>query len=140
MSTAPKTKIEAVEIGADSKLLDGWALATLADVCDVNPPKPTADLLPVDDPVSFVPMPAVDADLGAITGAETRPFSRVRKGFTAFANNDVIMAKITPCMENGKAAVARDLRNGVGFGSTEFHVLRSTGLVLPEYIYYFIRQ
>ncbi len=85
-------------------------------------------------------MPAVDANLGAIRDAGARPYATVRKGFTAFANNDVIMAKITPCMENGKAALTRDLQNGIGFGSTEFHVLRSMGAVLPEYIYYFIRQ
>jgi type I restriction enzyme, S subunit len=138
MSPAPKAKIEEVETGTDAP--EGWALATLADVCNVNPPRPNSDALPADAPVSFVPMPAVDAGLGAITGAKIRPFSRVRKGFTAFANNDVIIAKITPCMENGKAAVARDLPNGVGFGSTEFHVLRSTGSVLPNYIYHFIRQ
>ncbi len=82
----------------------------------------------------------VDADLGAITKAGIRPFSKVRKGYTAFTDGDVIMAKITPCMENGKAAVARDLENGLGFGSTEFHVIRSNGAVLPDYVYYFIRQ
>src|SRR5207302_10765392 len=78
--------------------------------------------------------------LGAIRDAGVRSYAMVRKGFTAFANNDVIMAKITPCMENGKAALARGLQNGIGFGSTEFHVLRSMGAVLPDYIYYFIRQ
>src|SRR5437016_131752 len=118
MSIAPKTKIEAVEIGADSKLLDGWAETTLANICKVNPPKPPADALPPDSAVSFVPMPAVDADLGAIRDAGVRSYAMVRKGFTAFANNDVIMAKITPCMENGKAALARGLQNGIGFGST----------------------
>jgi type I restriction enzyme S subunit len=139
MSTAPKTKIE-VETAAHSELPEGWGLPTLADVCDINPPKPAADALPTDAPVSFVPMPALNADLGAITRAEIRPFSKVRKGFTAFANNDVIMAKITPCMENGKAALAQDLQNNLGFGSTEFHVLRSMGAALPQYIYHFIRQ
>jgi type I restriction enzyme S subunit len=85
-------------------------------------------------------MPAVDATEGAITKPQTRRFSEVRKGFTSFREDDVIMAKITPCMENGKAAIARHLINGQGFGSTEFHVFRSTGAVLPEFIYHFIRQ
>jgi type I restriction enzyme, S subunit len=85
-------------------------------------------------------MPAVDADSGAITQSVDRPYTEVSKGFTAFRDGDVIMAKITPCMENGKAAIARCLTSGLGFGSTEFHVLRPMERVLAEYVYYFIRQ
>ena len=85
-------------------------------------------------------MPAVDADARAITKPQVRPFVEVRKGFTSFRDNDVIVAKITPCFENGKAAICRGLMNGLGFGSTEFHVLRSTGAALPEYVYYFTDQ
>lgn len=139
MSTAPKTKVEA-EADADFELPEGWATVGLTGVCELNPPKPPADALSPNTPVSFVPMPAVDAELGAITRPEARPFAAVRKGYTAFCENDVIMAKITPCMENGKAAIAHGLQNGYGFGSTEFHVLRSNGAVLPAYLYHFIRQ
>ena len=78
--------------------------------------------------------------MGTITKPQERRFSEVCKGFTCFRDDDVIMAKITPCMENGKAAIARGLTNGLGFGSTEFHVLRSLGAVLPEYVYFLIRQ
>lgn len=85
-------------------------------------------------------MSAVDADRGAIQAPEERPYAKVQTGFTAFAEDDVIMAKITPCMENGKAVVARGLKNGLGFGSTEFHVFRSIGVSIPEYIFHFIRQ
>jgi type I restriction enzyme, S subunit len=85
-------------------------------------------------------MPAVDAEKGAITKPEARPFGKVRKGYTSFREDDVIMAKITPCMENGKAAIARALHNGLGFGSTEFHVFRSNGAILPDFLYHFIRQ
>lgn len=118
----------------------GWAGASLSQVCEINPAKPSSDDLKPNELVTFVPMPAVDADAGAITSPQERRFSDVRKGFTAFRNRDVIMAKITPCMENGKAAIASGLTNGLGFGSTEFHVLRSTGAVLPEFVYFFIRQ
>ena len=107
-------------------LPEGWEVVTLPDVCEINPPKPPPHVLPPDAPVTFVPMPAVDAEQGTITRLESRPFGKVRKGYTSFRENDVIMAKITPCMENGKAAIARGLQNGFGFGSTEFHVLRST--------------
>lgn len=85
-------------------------------------------------------MPAVDAESGTILTPEIREFPAVRKGYTSFVDGDVIVAKITPCMENGKAAVARGLMNGVGFGSTEFHVLRSNSAVLPEFVFHFVRQ
>lgn len=117
-----------------------WTTAKLGEVCHVNPSKPKRGTVEPDLPVSFVPMPAVDADLGAITQPVDRPYADVAKGFTAFRDGDVIMAKITPCMENGKAAISRGLTNGLGFGSTEFHVLRPTDRVLAEYVYYFIRQ
>ncbi len=119
---------------------DVWAISTLGKVCEINPPKPKRGTVADTLPVTFVPMPAVDADSGTIKSPLTRPYTDVAKGFTAFRDEDVIMAKITPCMENGKAAIARGLSNGLGFGSTEFHVLRSRGDVLPEFIYYFIRQ
>jgi type I restriction enzyme S subunit len=91
------------------ELPEGWAWAQIPDACELNPPKPKSEAYPADTPVTFVPMPAVDADLGAITAGEIRTFAKVRAGFTAFRDLDVIMAKITPCMENGKAAVARRL-------------------------------
>lgn len=123
-----------------NRLPEGWAPAIFRDVCGINPSKPPADALAPAAPVSFVPMAAVDADSGAITHVQSRPFSEVRKGYTSFRDGDVILAKITPCMENGKAAIARGLQNRLGFGSTEFHVLRPSGAVLPEYVYYFVRQ
>jgi type I restriction enzyme S subunit len=123
-----------------NKVPEGWAEASLAEICQLNPPKPSADFLPPDAKVTFAPMPSLDADSGALTAPEIRPFAKVRIGHPSFRDGDVIMAKITPCMENGKAAVLRGLKNGIGFGSTEFHVLRPTVAVLAEYVYYFIRQ
>jgi type I restriction enzyme S subunit len=121
-------------------LSEGWIRVPISAVADINPPKPPKDELPPDTPVTFVPMPAVDADKGAIISPEQRPFGIIRKGYTSFRENDIIFAKITPCMENGKAAIARNLANGLGFGSTEFHVLRSNGTIIPEYLFYFMRQ
>ena len=123
-----------------NELPEGWVLATIQGVCEVNPGKPPKDALAPEAQVTFVPMSAVDAACGSITAPEQRCYAKVRTGFTSFREHDVLMAKITPCMENGKAAVARGLVNGLGFGSTEFHVLRSTGAVLPELVYHFIRQ
>ena len=91
-------------------------------------------------PVSFVPMSAVDECLGVIGISEERPLAEVSKGYTAFEDGDVLFAKITPCMENGKVALARNLTNGIGRGSTEFYILRPSHRVLGEYIYHFVRQ
>lgn len=122
------------------ELPEGWVAARLVDVFFLNPPKPKAGDYAENLPVSFVPMPAVDAVTGSILSPVVRNFSEVRKGFTSFKDEDLIIAKITPCMENGKAAIARGLMNGRGFGSTEFHVLRSKGVVLSEYLFHFVRQ
>lgn len=122
------------------ELPEGWEARPLPELAEINPRKPPADARPSGTVVSFVPMPAVDADRGAIEGATERPFGEVRKSYTAFADEDVLLAKITPCFENGKAAVARGLKNGLGFGSSEFFVLRSFGSVLPEYLFHYVRQ
>lgn len=122
------------------KLPETWVQARLTDVCELNP-RLLADQRPEDDTtVTFVPMSAVDEHRGVIDKAEIRMFAEVAKGYTSFRDHDVLFAKVTPCMENGKAAIARNLSNGLGFGSTEFHVLRSNNVVLPEYIFSFIRQ
>jgi type I restriction enzyme S subunit len=122
------------------ELPEGWCRAPISTAFDLNPAKPRSDEYANSLSVTFVPMPAVDADAGAITKPSIRPFAEVRKGFTSFRDHDVIVAKITPCFENGKAAICRSLTNGLGFGSTEFHVLRPIGVVLPDYIYHFVRQ
>jgi type I restriction enzyme, S subunit len=122
--------------------MNGWPTLRLADVAELNPSRPR-QLLNLDHSceVTFVPMPAVNQHKGVIAGAQTRPFGEVKKGFTYFADGDVIFAKITPCMQNGKSAVASGLMNGLGFGSTEFHVIRpNVDKLLPEWIWHFVRQ
>ena len=114
-----------------------WAVAQLADLAEINP-KLDKTLFRDDLEVSFVPMPAVEAGSGQIDVSEVRKFSEVKKGYTPFAERDVLFAKITPCMENGKMAVVPALRNNLGFGSTEFHVIRPLRDVDPRYLYYFV--
>ncbi len=116
-----------------------WGVAKIDDVCQVNPRRSSSTLV---DPeiVSFVPMAAVDAEQGTISGAVDRPVQVVLKGYTRFEDGDVLFAKITPCMENGKAAIASGLLGGVGYGSTEFHVLRPGPQVIAEWVFHFIRQ
>lgn len=116
--------------GQDDK---GWGLTTLGKCCELNP----RSSLNIDDDkeVSFVPMPAV-SEHGQIDTKEHKLYREVKTGYTHFEENDVLFAKITPCMENGKGAVAKDLINGVGAGSTEFHVLRPIpGKSNPYWLY-----
>ena len=109
----------------------------ILDAAQVNPRRDSGiRSLDADLVVSFVPMAAVDEETGTIADALTRPLGDVRKGFTPFLQDDVIFAKITPCMQNGKSAVVDSLVNGLGFGSTEFHVLRPGPEVLPEWLWY----
>lgn len=111
----------------------GWGLTTLGECCELNPRKPKDMNTNID--YSFVAMPSVSED-GRIDSSIERPYSEVCKGFTYFGENDVLFAKITPCMENGKGGVAKKLKNGAGFGSTEFHVLRPIkGISDPYWIY-----
>lgn len=111
------------------KLPETWVHARLTDVCELNP-RLAADERPDDDlDVTFVPMAAVDEHRGVIAKPEIRKYREVAKGYTAFSEGDVLFAKVRPCMENGKAAVARNLVNGLGFGSSKFHVLKY--VVLP---------
>lgn len=121
-----------------SELPQGWVNAALDDIAIVNPCR--IEGLVADTSVSFVPMPAVSDVDGEIVNPTVRPFAEVSKGYTQFQEGDVIFAKITPCMENGKIAVARTLENGVACGSTEFHVVRPLGQNSPDYIWRFLRQ
>jgi type I restriction enzyme S subunit len=117
-----------------------WATKPLGEVCSINPKLSVSEAPDADVAVTFIPMAAVDEVRGVIADPQRRHYSEVAKGYTPFRDNDVLFAKITPCMQNGKAAIARNLCNGLGFGSTEFHVLRSTASVLPEWVFAFIRQ
>lgn len=114
--------------------------ARLIDISDINPRLANASSLSLDSTTSFVPMAAVSEKSGSIVIEEERPLSEVMKGFTYFQNDDVLVAKITPCFENGKIAHAK-IKNTLGFGSTEFHVVRANSNLLDSrYLYYFLRQ
>ena len=118
-----------------------WQTKKLGEVCDIKPPKKEArDRLNGDDLVSFVPM----EDLGILTknfiATKERPLKEVSGSYTYFSDNDVLLAKITPCFENGKIGIARNLKNGIGFGSSEYIVFRSRGELIPDYLYYYLAR
>jgi type I restriction enzyme M protein len=116
-----------------------YEVVRIVDVCDVNPRKSELDELPATTRVSFVPMKDLAEDSSDFTPQEERSLDEVRQGaYTFFRDGDVLVAKVTPCFENGKAGVARKLLNGIGFGSSEYYVLRPSERLLPELLYHYI--
>jgi type I restriction enzyme S subunit len=118
-----------------------WQTRKLADVCEIKPPKVEARRRLADtDSVSFVPMEDLGIDQKFLVPTQTRPLTDVAGSYTYFADGDVLLAKITPCFENGKLGIAADLTNGIGFGSSEYIVFRPDASVDKEWLYYFLAQ
>ena len=116
-----------------------WETVRLGDICELNPRKSEVKYFEGD--VSFVPMAMISETDMYFSVQEQKPLKEVYTGYTYFRNDDVLLAKVTPCFENGKSGLAKNLENGIGFGSREFFVLRANSdRVLPEYIYYIINS
>jgi len=111
----------------------------LKEVATINPRRPSIER-DNDVMTSFVPMDNVDEVTGAVATLSCEPFSKIKKGYTYFEEGDVIFAKITPCMQNGKHAVLSGLIGGFGFGSTEFHVIRPGEEITSQWIHLFLRR
>ncbi len=107
----------------------------IGDVCTINPRKSEVADKPPETLVSFVPMATLNEHRITFTPEETKPLSEVGASYTYFADGDVLLAKVTPCFENGKAGIAQGLSNGIGFGSSEFYVLRPRDEVHAEWVY-----
>lgn len=120
------------------KLLpESWARVSLAEVVAVNPKH--KDL--VDQVAGFVPMKLAPKDFNGTLHYEERQWDKIKKGYTHFATGDVIFAKVTPCFENGKAAIVKNIPNGIGAGSTEFYVLRpANNDISVDYIFSVIKS
>ncbi len=116
-----------------------WDTVRLKLLCEINPGKFGLSNAPADMEVSFLPMENIGEN-GELDLSEVRELDAVGNGYTHFRDDDVIIAKITPCFENGKGALVRGLVNGVGFGTTELYVLRVRKQVIPEFIYYLTRS
>ena len=112
---------------------DDWEVGPISDIAAINPSNNTKGI-EENRLVSFLPMENVSED-GKIVSLDTRRFGEVKTGYTHFIEGDILFAKITPCMENGKGAIAENLCNGIGFGSTEFHVLRPLQRTSRDFIY-----
>jgi type I restriction enzyme S subunit len=112
-----------------------WDVKRSRFVSLINVPAPLLRRLSDDDEVSFVPMDAV-GEWGGLRLEETKPICNIGAGYTEFQDGDVIIAKITPCFENGKGAIALGLVNGVAFGTTELHVVRAGKHINNIFLFY----
>lgn len=123
------------------KISSKYEIVKFEDVCvDINPHRSELRSLDANTVVSFVDMASLDT-MGFIKAQEQRKLSDViRGGYTYFRENDIIIAKITPCMENGKCAIAKGLSNGIGFGSSEYHVFRTNNKVITEYAFIYLNR
>lgn len=111
---------------------DNWEVKKLGDLFE---PKVSKPILKKDDIVVFLGMEDVSGD-GKIINQNLIQYSNIKKGLTFFKKNDVLVAKITPCFENGKGACLDTLKTEYGFGSTEFHVLTASSCSVPRFIFY----
>jgi type I restriction enzyme, S subunit len=135
-----KAQIEALDQLTQSVFLEMFGnlkgeKVPLSELCYINPSKKEIENIDKEIPVTFLPMANVSEN-GELDLSESRLIKEVFDGFTYFREGDVLFAKITPCMENGKGAIARNLINNIGFGSTEFHVLRPKENVNSTWLYY----
>lgn len=116
-------------------LPENWCLAKVKDVFVINPRNKAED----NTIAGFIPMTLIDDGYSNTFSYEKREWGSIKTGFTHFADGDVAVAKISPCLENRKSIVLRDLPNGIGAGTTELHVFRSS-VVVPEYALYFFKS
>ena len=112
-----------------------WPLYALHEIATLNPSRSN---IPEHTLVSFIPMDAVSTD-GQILYQKSGSYASFKKGFTPFIEGDILFAKITPCMENGKGCIATQLQNRIGFGSTEFHVVRPNSSVNTKFLFFILQ-
>ena len=114
-----------------------WKIAQIKRISALNPRKSTLSE-EKDSLCTFLPMEKLRTN--AVTLDETRPIHEVYGGYSYFCDGDILIAKVTPCFENGNIAVANGLVNGIGFGSTEINVLRVNGKGHNRFLYYRLQE
>jgi type I restriction enzyme S subunit len=122
-----------------SDIPQGWQKIRLGRVANLNPSKQEIANLSDDTKVTFLPMESV-SESWEVDYSRIRLLEEVRNGYTYFRDGDILLAKITPCFENGKGALVNSCTNGVGFGTTEFHVIRSPDLATASFLSYVVRS
>lgn len=137
--TAKQLKNSILKKAFDGKLtssnLLSWEIKTIGEICQINPKNEINDELEV----SFIPMNLILDKFQNKFSYEIRKWKNIKKGYTHFKNNCIALAKITPCFENGKCVILKDLKNGYGAGTTELIILLpNLEKVIVEYIFYFL--
>jgi type I restriction enzyme S subunit len=122
----------------NSQLKQGWEIKKLGEVCEINPKKSETNNLPINHLVSFLPMKDLGIAQSQIKPKSIKQLSEVKGSYTYFKDNDILLAKVTPCFENGKLGIAKNLKNAIGFGSSEYIVFRPINNVLSDYIFYIL--
>jgi type I restriction enzyme M protein len=117
-----------------------YEMLSIGEVCEISPKKSSIKHLDGNLEVSFVPMEDLQGEDPNFTACKIKRLDEVYSGYTYFEDNDVLVAKVTPCFENKKSGVARNLVNGIGFGSSEFIPLRCGEKILPDFLYRFVSQ
>jgi restriction endonuclease S subunit len=115
-------------------------MVELGEVCEVNPKKSEIKEMDISTLVSFVPMADLNENEIDFKPKTEKPLGEVFKGYTYFREDDVLFAKVTPCFENGKAGIAKNLKNGIGFGSSEYYIIRPNEKILSVWIYLNIKS
>lgn len=116
-----------------------WKACLLRDVATINPRRPKLEVS-LDKEISFIPMADVGENCYGLMNQQVRSYEVVSKGYTYFEENDILFAKITPCLQNGKHLIASGLTDGFGFGTTEFHVVRVKAKVDARFLFYILTQ
>ena len=129
---------QALQIDMD-ELPDTWAKTKISDVYYINPGHKGIEIAENIE-VSFIPMKLIEEETGFMDASFVRKYEEVKSGYTKFIEDDVVFAKITPCMENGKIAIANNLCNGIGCGTTELHVFRPVVKDTNSFLFYFLLQ
>lgn len=133
----PKLESEALNIPVLVGIPASWCWTRLLDIGEISPRNDAPD----EAPASFIPMSGFSQLHMSQLAPEAKKWGSIKKGFTHFANGDVVVAKITPCFENGKAAVIDGLEHSIGAGTTELHVFRPIHAgILSSYVYLFLRS
>lgn len=121
------------------ELPKGWKWEKIDNVAKVGKTRKKKVASSPKEPTSFVPMDSVNEFSGSITKILFRPYDELGQSYTYFENGDIIFAKITPCMQNGKCAIISEMKDSFGYGSSEFIVLTPTKNVYTKWVHYFLR-
>lgn len=121
---------------------EGWKIKKLGEICEVAPSKNRSKAKNIDplSEVSFIPMEDLTIGDKYVYPSRRESYKNISSGYTYFEEGDILIAKVTPCFENGKLAIAKGLAHGIGFGSSEYIVIRNTAQeIISDYIYYYLR-